>query len=84
MIDQQNPALQQILAALTARGLSYQLNGEAYEAQCPSHDDDNPSLTITQNNGRVLISCYAGCSLHLILAELGLTVDDLFDKSVTS
>lgn len=86
MTEQTNEgdALRRVLAALTEARLNHRPSSGIHWAQCPNHDDDSPSLVITQNNGRVLISCYAGCSLHLILAELGLTADDLFDKSVTS
>src|SRR5687767_10950532 len=37
---------------------------------CPSHDDANPSLSVTSENGKVLIHCYAGCEQDSIVAAL--------------
>ena len=53
-----------------------EVNG-GYRARCPAHDDHNPSLSITLRNGRILLHCFAGCSLESILDKLGLTVRDL-------
>jgi hypothetical protein len=38
-------------------------------ACCPAHDDRNPSLSVRRApDGRVLVHCFAGCSLHADLA----------------
>lgn len=48
-------------------------------ARCPAHPDDSPSLCITQKpEGTLLIHCFAGCPIHAVLAEIGLTLEDLF------
>ena len=53
--------------------------GNGYMARCPSHDDKNPSLKLTElSDGRILIHCFAGCSSHDVLSAIGLTVNDLF------
>jgi putative DNA primase/helicase len=39
-------------------------------ACCPAHDDANPSLHITEVNGRVLFYCFAGCSQQAVLDRL--------------
>ncbi len=59
---------------------SYRKSGKgAYMAQCPAHDDRSPSLRITEgNDGRVLIYCYAGCSVHEVCAAVQIDVADLF------
>jgi len=54
-------------------------NGLA-KAQCPAHDDTNPSLAVTGIEGRVLIYCRAGCQTEAVLAALGRTMADLFDN----
>jgi hypothetical protein len=48
-------------------------------ARCPAHADHSPSLSITAGrDGRVLVRCFAGCSLGAILRSAGLTIQDLF------
>lgn len=48
-------------------------------ACCPAHDDKSPSLSIRElDDGRVLVHCFAGCSVHEIVAAVGLELTDLF------
>jgi hypothetical protein len=55
--------------------------GKGWEARCPAHDDKGPSLSINEgDDGRVLLHCFAGCSVHDITVAIGLTVADLFDR----
>lgn len=51
-----------------------------YIACCPSHNDKNPSLAIRDDNGKILIRCHAGCSVHEIVSAVGLPLSDLFPK----
>lgn len=37
---------------------------------CPAHDDDNPSLHVTEKNGKVLFHCHAGCPQEDVIAAL--------------
>jgi hypothetical protein len=54
---------------------------ESWIACCPSHADKNPSMTITEkDDGRVLVHCFAGCSVDSILGAVGLTFDDLYPE----
>jgi putative DNA primase/helicase len=53
------------------RALGGQWHGGYGVACCPAHDDTNPSLNVTQKNGRVLFYCHAGCSQHEVLSALG-------------
>ncbi len=48
-----------------------------YTSLCPGHADTNPSLSITQKDDRILINCFAGCSLDDILTPLSLKPSDL-------
>ena len=61
-------------------------SGSGWMACCPAHDDQNPSLSISEGkDGRVLLNCFAGCSNDSVLAALGLTESDLFpEQSGTS
>ena len=48
-------------------------------ACCPSHADKSPSLSIRElDDGRILLHCFAGCSVEEVLDSVGLRFDDLF------
>ena len=48
-------------------------------AICPTHQDDTPSLSITEGeDGLVLMHCFAGCEPAAILGAIGLRLADLF------
>lgn len=54
---------------------------ESWVACCPAHSDKTPSMTITEkDDGRVLLHCFAGCSVDSILGAVGLTFDDLYPE----
>lgn len=57
--------------------------GCGYLARCPAHQDDRPSLSVTQSNGRILLKCHAGCSFEAVRDALGLTNEDLRTDRVT-
>ena len=47
-------------------------------ARCPAHDDRAPSLSVgVGDDGRVLLTCHAGCPAERIIAALGMTFTDL-------
>ncbi len=45
-------------------------NGDGWLARCPAHDDKNPSLSLKNHNGRILVHCHAGCSQEAVVAAL--------------
>ena len=49
-------------------------------ARCPSHPDKSPSLSIREADDRTLVHCFGGCQVHDVLAAVGLTLGDLFEK----
>jgi|SRR5580700_1272320 hypothetical protein len=50
-------------------------------ARCPAHEDRAPSLSIrVLDDGRVLLHDFGGCEVGDVLAALGLTLADLFEK----
>lgn len=54
---------------------------ESWIACCPAHSDKNPSMTITEkDDGRVLIHCFAGCSVDSILGAVGMTFSDIYPE----
>jgi hypothetical protein len=54
-----------------------------YLACCPAHEDRTASLSIREkDDGGVLIHCFAGCTVHEIVASVGLDIADLFPPRV--
>ena len=52
-----------------------------WQAKCPAHDDNKPSLSIKQGtDGKVVLHCHAGCSPKNICAAIGIAVADLFQR----
>ena len=50
-------------AAGLAGALAGHRTGRGWIARCPAHDDRNPSLSIADGaDGRILVTCFAGCS----------------------
>jgi hypothetical protein len=53
--------------------------GAGWAAKCPAHSDRSPSLSIREgDDGRILLRCFAGCTIDSILSTLGLGRRDLF------
>ena len=52
--------------------------GGGFTSCCPAHEDKNPSLSITEREGRILLHCHAGCNVEAVLAALNLKAADLF------
>jgi DNA-binding transcriptional ArsR family regulator/uncharacterized protein (DUF983 family) len=81
--------LQDFVALLEARGLKPQLlSNNQWRALCPAHDDQRPSLAFTERDGRILVHCFAGCSVEAICNALGISVKDLridqdFERRIT-
>uniref|UniRef100_UPI00235F4399 toprim domain-containing protein n=1 Tax=Bartonella sp. MM73XJBT TaxID=3019095 RepID=UPI00235F4399 len=58
-----------------AQGITNALRGVWYghygSARCPAHDDQLPSLSLANgHDGRLLLTCYAGCSFREIIQAL--------------
>jgi hypothetical protein len=72
-----------ILNEILARLSGVRRGWKGYAAKCPAHDDNLPSLTLTESNGRILIKCFAGCETRSIIDAIGLRWTDLFDNRIT-
>jgi hypothetical protein len=48
--------------------------------RCPAHADHDPSLSVTRGTSGVATHCHAGCDVENVVAALGLTMADLFDR----
>jgi hypothetical protein len=51
-------------------------NGQ-YSCRCPSHKDRSNSLGIKQDGERILLNCFAGCSVKSILDAVNLKWSDI-------
>ncbi len=59
-------------------------SGKGWIARCPAHEDTKPSLSVAEGqDGRVLLTCHAGCSLGAICTAMGLKVADLHPSKDT-
>lgn len=57
---------------------------KSWTACCPAHEDRSPSLAISESDdGTVLLHCFGGCSVHEIVAALGMELEDLFPPKET-
>lgn len=67
------------LAALREHGCEPRKSGAGWKCRCPAHEDGTPSLSIdTGDDGRVLVNCFAGCSVDAVCVAIGLRPADLF------
>jgi 5S rRNA maturation endonuclease (ribonuclease M5) len=57
---------------------------DGWQARCPAHEDHDPSLSISENGGKILICCHVGCKSQDILSALGLKMTDLFQDAAQS
>lgn len=76
-------AIDNFTSALVAvTGHQPRRTGANWSARCPAHEDREASLSFTEeSDGRVLIKCFAGCTVEAIVAAVGLQMRDLFPKA---
>lgn len=56
---------------------------QKWKASCPAHPDKYPSLSLREtDDGRILIHCFAGCSVGDIVTAVGLELTDLFPPRI--
>jgi putative DNA primase/helicase len=54
-----------------------QTGKDQYQARCPAHEDHEASLSISvKATGKVLLHCFAGCTLEAILDAIGMAARD--------
>jgi hypothetical protein len=47
-------------------------NSNGWSAQCPAHNDQRNSLSVSESDGKILLHCHAGCSFESICGALKL------------
>lgn len=73
-------AYDRLVAALERHGSTVRVNGSSAMANCPAHEDRNPSLSVRPIDTQALLHCFAGCQVDDVLGALGLARRDLFDE----
>ena len=43
---------------------------DGWSCLCPAHDDNDPSLSLTESHGKLLVHCHAGCSQNAVIEAL--------------
>ena len=41
-----------------------------FSACCPAHNDRNPSFSVSDSNGKILVKCFAGCTQEEVVGAL--------------
>ncbi|HZZ23033.1 MAG TPA: hypothetical protein VFE60_10870 [Roseiarcus sp.] len=57
-------------AETIARALDGRQRGAGWTCRCPAHDDHDPSLRITERDGKVLVKCWSGCEQSDVIDAL--------------
>ena len=57
-------------AEFVAHALGARRSGSAWMAPCPAHEDRNPSLSIREVDGKILLHCHAGCAQRDVIEAL--------------
>lgn len=56
---------------------------DSWRACCPAHQGGKQSLAIRDDNGKVLIHCFAeGCAIDNVLGSIGLTFADIMPERI--
>ena len=72
-------ATDRIVDALRAHDCAPRQSGSRWLAQCPAHDDRDPSLSFRQGDQSALLICRGGCQTADVMAALDLSMADLYD-----
>ncbi len=68
-----------VIQRLTGLGKNVKSTGTGtWQSQCPSHDDQHASLSVTKSGGKLLLFCHAGCQYADIVGALGFS--DTLDR----
>jgi len=64
------PSAPKLDASQIAAALGGRPSGPQWVARCPAHEDRNPSLSIREAGGKILVHCHAGCPQEAVVEAL--------------
>ena len=71
------------IEVVLARLRQYKPSAGGFKAICPAHEDDSPSLSVSEDADNVVgLKCFAGCELDDIVAALDLEAKDLWPDTI--
>jgi putative DNA primase/helicase len=59
-----------VTAESIAAALGGRRSGRGWSCKCPAHEDANPSLSIAERDGKLLVRCHANCDQAAVIAAL--------------
>ncbi len=59
-------------------------SGSGWIALCPAHEDRNPSLSIHERDGTILLHCHAGCTQEAVCEAAGIEMRGLFPAHLSA
>jgi hypothetical protein len=65
------------IAGILSKFKNVKETATGWQASCPAHDDNNPSLSISIKDQKILLHCFADCETADVLAAAGLEWADL-------
>lgn len=71
------------LEAFLARLERVRQSGSGFLAQCPAHEDNDPSLSVSMGQRGVVFHCFAGCNPDDVIAKAGAKWSELFNDGTT-
>lgn len=45
-------------------------SGDGFKTHCPTHQDETPSLQVSERDGKILVKCFGGCSQEAVIEAL--------------
>src|SRR5437899_1214267 len=72
------------LEELLSRLQKVRPSGSEWKALCPSHNDRDPSLSISEVDGKILLHCHAGCTTEAVCAAAEIEMRELFSDVVSA
>lgn len=73
-------SLERVIDALVQGGFKHRVRGDHVQAECCTHPDSNPSVSIDWRGGVVGIRCQGGCPTDGVVEGYGLRMADLWDE----
>lgn len=76
-------SFERVREAVDAAGLRYRVTrGTHIQAECPTHSDRNPSLSIDYKagDGATFVHCQGGCNYQDVVAAIGMETVQLYDN----